>query len=288
MEGRVIAAHGRQYVVELADGTLLPCFPRGKKSEIACGDRVDIMRTSDDQGVVEAIQPRVSLLYRSNEIRQKLIAANVDQLVIVVATEPAFSDELVARALLAAESEDIAPLIVLNKCDLADKLPAARQRLATLAGLGYPILELSALNHAEDLRPWLAGKTSVLVGQSGMGKSTLVNALIPEANAATREISQALDSGKHTTTHATLYHLDGNSDLIDSPGLQEFGLGHLDRQEIEIAFREFRPYLGQCRFRDCRHDREPGCALRAAVEAGTIDPGRFASYHRIVGNRRDG
>ncbi|MBV2191818.1 MAG: ribosome small subunit-dependent GTPase A [Azonexus sp.] len=288
MEGRVIAAHGRQYVVELADGTLLPCFPRGKKSEIACGDRVDIMRTSDDQGVVEAIQPRVSLLYRSNEIRQKLIAANVDQLVIVVATEPAFSDELVARALLAAESEEIAPLIVLNKCDLTDKLPAARQRLATLAGLGYPILELSALNHAEDLRPWLAGKTSVLVGQSGMGKSTLVNALIPEANAATREISQALDSGKHTTTHATLYHLDGNSDLIDSPGLQEFGLGHLDRQEIEIAFREFRPYLGQCRFRDCRHDREPGCALRAAVEAGTIDPGRFASYHRIVGNRRDG
>lgn len=288
MEGRVIAAHGRQYVVELADGTLLPCFPRGKKSEIACGDRVDIMRTSDDQGVVEAIQPRVSLLYRSNEIRQKLIAANVDQLVIVVATEPAFSDELVARALLAAESEEIAPLIVLNKGDLADKLPAARQRLATLAGLGYPILELSALNHAEDLRPWLAGKTSVLVGQSGMGKSTLVNALIPEANAATREISQALDSGKHTTTHATLYHLDGNSDLIDSPGLQEFGLGHLDRQEIEIAFREFRPYLGQCRFRDCRHDREPGCALRAAVEAGTIDPGRFASYHRIVGNRRDG
>jgi len=288
MEGRVIAAHGRQYVVELADGTLLPCFPRGKKSEIACGDRVDIMRTSDDQGVVEAIQPRVSLLYRSNEIRQKLIAANVDQLVIVVATEPAFSDELVARALLAAESEEIAPLIVLNKCDLADKLAAARQRLATLAGLGYPILELSALNHAEDLRPWLAGKTSVLVGQSGMGKSTLVNALIPEANAATREISQALDSGKHTTTHATLYHLDGNSDLIDSPGLQEFGLGHLDRQEIEIAFREFRPYLGQCRFRDCRHDREPGCALRAALEAGTIDPGRFASYHRIVGNRRDG
>lgn len=288
MEGRVIAAHGRQYVVELADGTLLPCFPRGKKSEIACGDRVDIMRTSDDQGVVEAIQPRVSLLYRSNEIRQKLIAANVDQLVIVVATEPAFSDELVARALLAAESEEIAPLIVLNKYDLADKLAAARQRLATLAGLGYPILELSALNHAEDLRPWLAGKTSVLVGQSGMGKSTLVNALIPEANAATREISQALDSGKHTTTHATLYHLDGDSDLIDSPGLQEFGLGHLDRQEIEIAFREFRPYLGQCRFRDCRHDREPGCALRAAVEAGTIDPGRFASYHRIVGNRRDG
>lgn len=287
MEGRVIAAHGRQYVVELADGSLLPCFPRGKKSEIACGDRVDIKRSSDDQGVVEAIQPRSSLLYRSNEIRQKLIAANVDQIVIVVATEPAFSDELIARALLAAESEEIAPLIVLNKCDLTDKLPAARERLATLAALGYPILELSARDHAEDLRPYLAGKTSVLVGQSGMGKSTLVNALIPEANAATREISQALDSGKHTTTHATLYHLDASSDLIDSPGLQEFGLGHLDRQEIEVAFREFREHLGQCRFRDCRHDREPGCSLVAAVASGQIDQNRFAIYHRIVGTRRD-
>ena len=284
MEGRVIAAHGRQYIVELPDGTRLPCFPRGKKSEIACGDRVDIRRTSDDQGVVEAIQPRSSLLYRSNEIRQKLIAANVDQIVIVVATEPAFSDELVARALLAAESEEIAPLIVLNKCDLADKLPAARARLATLAALGYPILELSARDHAEELRPCLAGKTSVLVGQSGMGKSTLVNALIPEANAATREISQALDSGKHTTTHATLYHLDADSALIDSPGLQEFGLGHLDRHEIENAFPEFREYLGLCRFRDCQHDREPGCALTAAVDSGQIDRNRFAIYRRIVGS----
>lgn len=287
MEGRVIAAHGRQYVVELTDGSLLSCFPRGKKSEIACGDRVDIERASDDQGVVEAIRPRTSLLYRSNEIRQKLIAANVDQIVIVVATEPGFSDELVTRALLAAESEEIEPLIVLNKCDLADKLPAARQRLAVLANLGYRIIELSARDHAEELRPWLAGKTSVLVGQSGMGKSTLVNALIPEANAATREISQALDSGKHTTTHATLYHLDADSDLIDSPGLQEFGLGHLDRQEIEYAFREFRDYLGQCRFRDCRHHREPGCALTTALAEGKIDATRFAIYQRIMGTRSD-
>jgi ribosome biogenesis GTPase len=286
MEGRVVAAHGRQYVVELDDGSQLPCFPRGKKSEVACGDRVDIARTSDDQGVIEAIQPRSSLLYRSNEIKQKLIAANVDQLVIVVATEPAFSDELVTRALLAAESEEIDVLIVLNKCDLSDKLPAARERLGVFAGLGYRIVELSARDHAEDLRPELAGKTSVLVGQSGMGKSTLVNALVPAANAATREISQALDSGKHTTTHATLYHLDEASELIDSPGLQEFGLGHLDRQEIEHAFREFRPYLGQCRFRDCRHNREPDCALNAALGEGKIDERRFAVYHRILGTER--
>ncbi len=283
MDGRVVAAHGRQYVVELPEGGLLPCFPRGKRSEVACGDRVDIRRTSDDQGVIEAILPRTSLLYRSNEVRQKHIAANVDQIVIVVASEPAFSDELVTRALLAAESEEIEPLIVLNKCDLADKLPAARDQLTVFAGLGYRIVELSARDHAEDLRPHLQGRTSVLVGQSGMGKSTLVNALVPEAQAKTREISQALDSGKHTTTHATLYHLDAESHLIDSPGLQEFGLGHLDRQEIEHAFREFRPFLGQCRFRDCRHDREPDCALVAAVAAGRIDTRRFVLYHRIAG-----
>ncbi|HSG22504.1 MAG TPA: ribosome small subunit-dependent GTPase A [Azonexus sp.] len=286
MEGRVVAAHGRQYLVELADGTLLPCFTRGKRSDVACGDRVNIMRSSNDQGVIEAIQPRTSLLYRSNESKQKLIAANVDQLVIVVATEPAFSDDLITRALLAAESEEIEPLIVLNKCDLTDKLPAARGRLAMFAKIGYRIVELSALEHAEDLRPELFGVTSVLVGQSGMGKSTLVNALVPEANAATREISQALDSGKHTTTHATLYHLDADSELIDSPGLQEFGLGHLDRQEIEHAFREFRPYLGQCRFRDCRHNQEPDCALIAAVNAGEIDEKRFGVYHRIMGTQR--
>ena len=286
MDGRVIAAHGRQYLVERSDGLRLTCVPRGKRSDIACGDRVEIEMTSENQGVIEATTPRTSLLYRSNETKQKLIAANVDQVVIVVATEPSFSDELITRALLAAESEEIEPLIVLNKCDLTDKLEAARERLAIFAKLGYRILELSALEHADDLRPELQGYTSVLVGQSGMGKSTLVNALVPEAHAATREISAALDSGKHTTTHATLYHLDDESDLIDSPGLQEFGLGHLDRQEIEHAFPEFRPYVGQCRFRDCRHDKEPDCALIAAVDAGNIDKRRFAIYHRIAASIR--
>ncbi|MGE5492685.1 MAG: ribosome small subunit-dependent GTPase A [Actinomycetota bacterium] len=280
--GLVVAAHGRQYVVEREDGSTLPCFPRGKKSEIACGDRVDIRQTAADQGVIEGIQPRQNLLYRSNEFRQKLIAANVDQVVLVVAVEPAFSDELVTRTLIATESQDIDVLIVLNKCDLADRLPAARQRLEIFTKLGYPILELCARAHAEDLRPHLEGRTSVLVGQSGMGKSTLVNALVPEANAATREISAALDSGKHTTTHACLYHLNGASHLIDCPGLQEFGLAHLDRGELEQAFPEFRPYLGQCRFRDCRHDREPDCALRLALSEHRMDERRFAAYQRIA------
>ena len=283
MTGRIVAAHGRQYLVELADGSRLPCFPRGKKSQLAVGDRVGIARASSDQGVIETVEPRRSLLYRSNEIRQKLIAANVDQLIVVVATEPAFSDELVTRSLLAAEDQEIASLIILNKCDLAPLLPAARERLHILARLGYRIVETCAREHADALRPLLQGKTSVLVGQSGMGKSTLVNALIPEARAATREISQALDSGKHTTTHATLYHLDDESHLIDSPGLQDFGLGHLDRQALALAFREFAPFLGQCRFRDCRHEREPGCALGAAVEAGEIDSRRLALYRRIAG-----
>ena len=175
-------------------------------------------------------------------------------------------------------------MIVLNKCDLADRLPAARAALAPFTALGYSLLELSAKGATSDLaalRARLAGHTSVLVGQSGMGKSTLTNALVPHAQAATREISTALDSGKHTTTHATLYRLDRDSALIDSPGLQEFGLNHLDAGALEHAFPELRARLGECRFRDCRHDREPGCAVRSALEAGAIDARRYAVFRSL-------
>lgn len=280
--GTVIAAHGRQYLVELAGGDVLSCFPRGKKSELACGDRVQVQRSGNTQGVIAMIEARSTLLYRSNEFKQKLIAANVSQVIVVVAAEPAFSDELVTRCIVAAESQDIGILIVFNKCELEDRGKDTRAMLAPLEELGYKVVSLSARLNSDVLRPYLSGQTSVFVGQSGMGKSTLTNALIPDANSSTREISASLKSGKHTTTHATLYRFDSNSTLIDSPGLQEFGLRHLSTGDIEHGFRELRPLLGQCRFRDCRHDREPDCAVLAALARGVINPRRYAAYRSLI------
>lgn len=281
LAGTIVAAHGRQYRVELTTGETLLCFPRGKKSELACGDQVSVQRSGDAQGVIVSVEPRRTLLFRSNDFKQKLIAANVTQIVVVVATEPSFSDELVSRCMVAAESQDIKALIVLNKCDLSDRVAPAILALAPFEKLGYPLLRLSARVGAEALRPYLSNQTSVLVGQSGMGKSTLTNALVPEALAPTREISEALDSGKHTTTHATLYRLDASSVVIDSPGLQEFGLRHLSPGAIELGFPEFRLLLGQCRFRNCRHDREPDCAIHSAVQRGDIDPRRYAAFRSL-------
>ena len=270
-----MSAHGRHYMVRLDDGRVLQAFPRGKRSEVACGDRVDVSLQAD-QARIEKLHERRSLLYRKDAFKEKTVAANVDQVVIVTATEPGFSGDLIARILLALEAQDVEALIVLNKCDLVAGLPAARAQLAEFAAMGYRVLELSARGDPGPLAEHLKGRLSVLIGQSGMGKSTLVNALIPGAAAATREISAALDSGKHTTTFARLYELPGGGELIDSPGLQEFGLSHLDVGELEQAFRDFRPHLGKCRFRDCAHDREPDCALR-----GHVSPGRLALYRTL-------
>lgn len=282
LEGQVIAAYGRQFTVELPDGRQVACVTRGKKSGAACGDRVRIAITSPDQGVIEAIQPRQSLLYRSDAFREKIIAANVTQVIIVLAAVPSFYEDLVNRCLVATEAARIKALIVLNKADLVVETARAMETLLPYRDLGYPLLTLCAHRDIAPLRPHLAGETSVLVGQSGMGKSSIINALFPGIHLETREISETLDSGKHTTTFARLYHLDTDSHIIDSPGLQEFGLHHLKPDEIDHAFIEFRPYLGQCRFNDCHHRSEPGCAVLAAVEAGRIQRRRLAAFHKLV------
>lgn len=281
LKAQIVGAFGRQYLAELPDGRIIPCLTRGKKSEVACGDFVNILLTSDEQGVIENIQPRSSLLYRSDEYREKLIAANVSQIIIVVAAEPPFSDELLSRCLIAAYNQKLDVLIVLNKCDLLDKAKIARLQLAPYIAIDYRVLELSATQNATPLLPFLHGHTSVLVGQSGMGKSTLINSLLPDANAATREISTVLNSGKHTTTHARLYHANTDSNLIDCPGVQMFGLHHLSFGEIEQGFVEFAPFLGKCRFNDCHHTHEPNCALQQAVAEGKIDARRFKLFQDI-------
>ncbi|HEY7987230.1 MAG TPA: ribosome small subunit-dependent GTPase A, partial [Methylophilaceae bacterium] len=244
-QGLVIAAHGKRYDVELPDSKIISCVTRGKKSELACGDQVRIKHTGPNEAVIEDFLPRTSLLYRSNEYRKKLLAANVTQIIIVLAAKPSYYPELLDRCLIAAESENIRPLILLNKADLPESADSLK-KLKPYQELGYHLLTLSAQEDVAPLLPWLQNQTSVLVGQSGMGKSTLVNALLPQALARTREISSALDSGKHTTTAARLYHLNEHSHLIDSPGLQEFGLAHLSTHQIEHSFIEFRPYIGKC------------------------------------------
>ncbi|HEY8118827.1 MAG TPA: ribosome small subunit-dependent GTPase A [Methylophilaceae bacterium] len=277
----VVGTYGKRYDVELADGRRISCVTRGKKSDLACGDLVQVKLTDTSEGVVESTLPRTSLLYRSNAFRSKMLAANVSQVVIVLATTPSFYEELLNRCLIAAEAASIGVLIVLNKCDIGDNSDAIR-RLQLYTGLGYQVQPLSAKQDITPLKQWLKGKTSVLVGQSGMGKSTIVNALLPELNIRTQEVSEVLDSGKHTTTAAHLYHLDDSSHLVDSPGLQEFGLNHLNIEQLEHAFIEFRPYLGKCRFNNCRHLKEPDCAIGQAVGNNRISPARLASYQILL------
>ena len=279
--GAIVASFGRQYLVELGDATTIACVRRGKRGDLACGDRVSIAATAQGQGVIEAIEPRASLFYRSDIQREKLIAANVTQVVIVLATAPAFHRELLDRCLVAAEHEKIRALIALNKMDLASSA-AALQSLAPYGALGYEVLPLAAKIDIAPLRARLAGHVSVLVGQSGMGKSTIINRLLPDAAARVGELSAALSSGRHTTTHARLYHLDAASHIIDSPGLQEFGLHHVLPQDLEHGFVEFRPHLGHCKFNDCRHLSEPGCAITAAVARSEINPQRVESYRRLI------
>ncbi len=275
----MIAAFSRRFIVDTPAGNL-PCQVKGRHLRVVCGDRVELRRDGD-AGVIEGVLPRTSLLYRSDAFKTKAIAANVSQLAVVVAARPSFSMELVQRCILAAEDQGIASLLILNKSDLAET-SAARDRLNLLTGIGYPLVMLSALIDVAPLHSALLGHTTLLIGQSGMGKSTLINALFPGADATTAEYSVALDSGRHTTTHTRLHRLDAESAVIDSPGLQEFALQHLEPDALAHAFVEFRPYLGQCRFRDCTHGTEPGCRLQEAAAAGEIEPKRLQLFQTLL------
>ena len=284
LQGLIVAAHGRHYLAH-ANGKVLQCVTRGKKSDVATGDRVHLTATSPDQAVIDEILPRDTLLYRSDQYKSKLLAANVTQLFIVVATEPGFSDDLISRSLVAANAAGITARLILNKTDIAPLLPVARDRLALYQGLGYSIHEVSAKADPAGtlaiLQPLISGQSTILIGQSGMGKSSLVNLLVPDAEIAVREISQRLDTGKHTTTFTRLYTLDEQSSVIDSPGFQEFGLYHLSEGMLERAFPEFEPVLGQCRFTNCHHVAEPDCAVLNAIDTGKISAGRHQLYLQL-------
>jgi ribosome biogenesis GTPase len=280
LQGTVVAAYGKRFQVELPDKKRISCVTRGKKTDLACGDIVTIELTDKHEGVIETTLARKTLLYRSNAFKSKILAANVSQIIIVLATQPSFYEALLNRCLIAAEAANIKPLIVLNKCDLADD-NNAKQKLALYTSLGYQVLTLSAKEDISSLKPYLQDEASILVGQSGMGKSTIINSLLPDEDVRTREVSHTLDSGKHTTTAAHLYHIDAHSQLIDSPGLQEFGLHHLSTDELEHAFIEFRPYLGKCRFNNCKHLQEPECAIKDAVTSGHITSERLAIYQML-------
>lgn len=280
----IIAAHGRHYLAQ-AGAQRLHCVTRAKRSDVAVGDVVNLSLTSKDQAVIDSIVERKTLLYRSDQYKSKLLAANLTQLFIVVATEPGFSDDLVSRALVAAESAGIRPHLILNKTDVTASLEKSRQRLALYAGLGYPVHEVSARTTPQEtvarLAPLLAGESTILIGQSGMGKSSLINLLVPGADIAVREISAALDTGKHTTTFTRLYQIDDHSSIIDSPGFQEFGLYQLSEGMLERAFPEFEPFLGHCRFTNCHHVIEPDCAILAALKEGKIAAYRHALYVQL-------
>ncbi len=283
--GLVVATHGRHCLVETPEGRRLICHPRGKKSDCVVGDRVRWQPTRDsgDEGVVEHVEPRRSLLMRQDEWRTKSFAANIDQLLVLVAAVPPFSESQLARALIAAAGAGIPARIVLNKEDLP-AFAAARERLAAYDEMGVevtPVALKAAPAAAEQrLAPLVESRTTLVLGPSGAGKSTLVNLLVPSAQAQIGEISAALNAGRHTTTASQWYWLDDErtAALIDTPGFQEFGLRHIDGASLPALMPDLQAHVHGCRFYNCTHRQEPGCAVRAAAESGEIAASRYAIY----------
>lgn len=279
----IVAAYRRHFDVALAAGERLSCVLKGRSAQIACGDRVHIARVAGG-GAIESVVPRSSSLYRSDAHQGKLIAANVTQIVGIVAPDLSLDEELINRWMIAAEAEGCRFVLAANKADLP-AFATLRARLAPYAALGYPVVELAALRDVAPIVPWLAQHHTVLVGQSGMGKSTLVNTLCPHARVRTQDVSAARATGRHTTTSTVLYQvsaLGADTWVVDSPGIKAFGLAHLAPARIAESFVELRPLLGRCRFRDCRHGVEPGCVVQSAVAAGAVAPFRVALLQSLM------
>jgi ribosome biogenesis GTPase len=291
--GLVICHFGQQLEIEStasgSEGDIYRCFQRTNLPPLATGDRVIWQADGESSGVVVALQERISLMSRPNQQSVlRPIAANISVVAIVIAPLPEPFPNLVDRYLVMAESLNLKPLIVLNKMDIfePDRDAAIEKMLGIYQGIGYPVIRVSSTQDSgiDELKAYLAQQTVVFVGQSGVGKSSLVNSLRGdlEDDAAVGAMSTARDKGTHTTTAARLYHLPGSGDLVDSPGIREFGLWHMDEQTIFDGYKEFGPFSGHCKFRDCSHRQEPGCAILQAVEGGKISPERLQSYFFLL------
>ncbi|MDV2077752.1 small ribosomal subunit biogenesis GTPase RsgA [Marinobacter xestospongiae] len=291
--GLVMAHYGQQLDIEALEGErkgeLFRCFVRANIDSLVTGDRVVWRPGADQSGVIVARSERQSLLQRPDKYGQlKPVAANIDHIILVIAPQPEPHDNLIDRYLVAAELTDIPAVILLNKEDLIDdhNRDHIEQLLARYQRLGYRVERTCA--HAGDGAPapqvteLVTRRTSVFVGQSGVGKSSLIQTLLPDEDIRVGAVSQSTGKGVHTTTTAKLFHLDCGGDLIDSPGIREFGLWHMSPDDIEQGFREIREVIGLCRFRNCRHQGDPGCAIDEAARDGRISPERLHSFHRIL------